>query len=74
MNGRSTFVLVKQLVRDTFRQAWASGIFWMMLAVTAIAVLFCLSVNVSQDAPLHAPDEPALFCPPPPRRGWHLPL
>ena len=49
MNARSSLGLVKQLIRDTFRQACASGICWMMLAVTAICVVFCLSVNVSGD-------------------------
>ena len=54
----------KQLIRDTFRQAWASGICWMMLAVTAICVVLCLSVNVSGDVALHGGDEPVLFLPP----------
>jgi ABC-type transport system involved in multi-copper enzyme maturation permease subunit len=65
MNGRSSFATVGQLTRDTFRQASASGIFWMMLAVTAICVLLCLSVNVSGDATLRATDEPAFFLPRP---------
>ena len=38
MNTRSNLAALKQLIRDTFRQAWASGICWMMLAVTAICV------------------------------------
>lgn len=37
----------------------------MMLAVTAIGVLLCLSVNVSGDAALQAVDEPGYFLPPP---------
>jgi ABC-type transport system involved in multi-copper enzyme maturation permease subunit len=65
MNRRSYFATVKQLIRDTFRQAWASGIFGMMLAVTLICVVFCLSVNVSADTVLHSPDEPVMFLPPP---------
>jgi ABC-type transport system involved in multi-copper enzyme maturation permease subunit len=32
------------LVRDTFRQARATGIFWLMLGVSAVAMLVCLSV------------------------------
>ena len=65
MNAGSSFAPLKLLMRDTFRQACASGIFWMMLAVTAICALFCLSVNVSGDTTLHADDESALFLPPP---------
>src|SRR5271169_5403809 len=65
MNGRSKFATITQLIRDTFRQAWASGIFWMMLAVTFLCVSLCLSVNVSQDAVLHSPDETTFFLPRP---------
>ena len=35
----------------------------MMLAVTALCVVLCLSVNVSGDVALHGGDEPALFLP-----------
>jgi ABC-type transport system involved in multi-copper enzyme maturation permease subunit len=65
MNIRRTFATIKQLIRDTFRQAWASGIYGMMLAVTAICVVFCLSVSVSGDTRLHDSDEPPLFLPQP---------
>src|SRR5437868_9418587 len=65
MNIRRTFATVKQLIRDTFRQAWASGISGMMLAVTALCVLLCLSVSVSSDKALHGSDEPPAFLPPP---------
>ena len=36
---------VRWLIRDTFRQARASGIFWLMLAVTGICVAVCLSAG-----------------------------
>jgi ABC-type transport system involved in multi-copper enzyme maturation permease subunit len=65
MKPRSNLVTLAQLIRDTFRQANASGICWMMLAVTAICVGLCLSVGVSGDVALHSEDEPALFLPPP---------
>ncbi len=65
MNTRRTFATLEQLIRDTFRQAWASGISGMMLGVTAICVVLCLSVSVSSDVVLHRSDEPALFLPPP---------
>jgi len=64
MSARSNFVALNQLIRDTFRQACASGICWMMLAVTAICVVLCLSVNVWGDVSLHGADEPILFLPP----------
>jgi hypothetical protein len=70
MSDRSSYVTLKQLIRDTFRQASASGISWMMLAVTAICFLLCLSVNVSGEAPLYAEDEPSFFQP---RKGWQDP-
>ena len=69
MNVRSNFVTLKQMTRDTFRQACASGICWMMLTVTGICVVLCLSVNVSGDVSLHDDDEPVLFLPQPSARA-----
>ena len=63
MNPRPRFATLKQLIRDTFRQSSASGIFWMMLAVTGLCVLLCLSVKVSGDAPIYAKDEQGYFQP-----------
>ncbi len=37
MQTPRNFITLKQLIRDTFRQARASGISWMMLGVTALA-------------------------------------
>ena len=65
MNPPSNLVTLAQLIRDTFRQANASGICWMMLTVTAICVVLCLSVDVSGDVSLYGKDEPVLFLPPP---------
>src|SRR5437588_606804 len=64
MNAQASFAIWKHLIQDTFRQARASGILWMMLAVTGLAVLLCLSVSVSGDVTLYSPDEPGLFLPP----------
>jgi ABC-type transport system involved in multi-copper enzyme maturation permease subunit len=69
MNAGHLLSTLKQLILDTFRQAWASGIFAMMLAVTAVCVVLCLSVNVTGDASLYAPDEPSYFLPPPTPRA-----
>jgi ABC-type transport system involved in multi-copper enzyme maturation permease subunit len=65
VNARTHFITFEQITRDTFRQACASGICWMMLAVTAISVVFCLSVTVWGDVALHGEDEPVYFLPPP---------
>jgi ABC-type transport system involved in multi-copper enzyme maturation permease subunit len=54
-----------ELVWDTFRQAQASGISWMMLTLTAVCVLFCASVDIAGDVKLHGGDGPPLFLPPP---------
>ena len=68
MDVRCTLGCMKQLIQDTFRQGLASGICWMMLAVTAICAVFCLSVNVSGDLALHSDSEPVFFLPERPAR------
>ncbi len=65
MPAPSSTATALQLIRDTFRQARASGIEAIMIALTATCTLFCLSVNISGDASLYSPDEPALFLPAP---------
>ena len=65
MNVRCNLGFLKHLIQDTFRQAVASGICWMMLVVTAICVVFCLSVDVSGDVALHSDSEPVFFLPQP---------
>ena len=64
MNRGSNLVVLKQLIRDTFRQAAASGVTWMMLAVTGLCVALCLSVHVSGDVPIFdGGDETPYFLP-----------
>jgi ABC-type transport system involved in multi-copper enzyme maturation permease subunit len=41
-----TIYVIKWLIRDTFRQAFASRVFWIMLAATGVFIVFCLSVSV----------------------------
>lgn len=54
------FVL-RCLAGDTFLQARASGVFWLMLGVSAMCTLLCLSVRVEGDVPLrldpHSPPD-----------------
>lgn len=51
MNLPAVLFAVRWLVRDTFRQARASGVTAAMLAATAVCTLLCLSVAVSGDTP-----------------------
>ena len=51
------------LVRDTFRQALASGIFWILLAVSLLAIGVCASAGVSGPARLAQPGENGDFLP-----------
>jgi len=45
MNAPTALLTITWLVRDTVRQALASGIFWIMLTISALSILFCLSVE-----------------------------
>jgi ABC-type transport system involved in multi-copper enzyme maturation permease subunit len=65
VNARFNLVALIQLIRDTFRQSCASGVCWMMMAITAICVVLCLSVTVWGDPALDGTNEPVLFLPPP---------
>jgi ABC-type transport system involved in multi-copper enzyme maturation permease subunit len=49
--------VVRWLARDTFAQALTSRLFWLMLTITAVVILFCLSVGIQGGQPLHAPDD-----------------
>lgn len=46
MNLPQALYAIRWLVWDTFRQALASGVFWIMLALSTIAIGVCLSVGV----------------------------
>ncbi len=55
---------VRWMVRDTFRQSLASKLFWVMLGITILCSVFCLSITVTGDdeRPRH-PDELPLYMP-----------
>lgn len=63
MNRATLFSALRWLVVDTFRQAHASGILWIMLFVGGVCIAVCLSVRVDDAAPLSAPGEPREFLP-----------
>lgn len=51
------------LVRDTFRQSLASGIGWLLLGISGISILACLSVSVSGPMDLTPTEENRDFLP-----------
>lgn len=50
MTFSASLMTIRWLIRDTFRQSVASRIFWVMLLLSGIAILLCLSVGISGDA------------------------
>jgi ABC-type transport system involved in multi-copper enzyme maturation permease subunit len=63
MNTGATFSVILRLVKDTFRQSMASGLFWLLFGVSTICIFGCLSVSVSGPRSLAAPGESANFLP-----------
>lgn len=56
MDLPATFFALRWLTRDTFRQAWASGLLAAATIATAIATMFCLSVSIRGDTPIRPLD------------------
>jgi ABC-type transport system involved in multi-copper enzyme maturation permease subunit len=46
MNSPTAVLIVRWLVYDTFRQALASRLFWVVSGLTALCVVFCLGIRV----------------------------
>src|SRR5436190_3973915 len=46
MDSPAALFALRWLVLDTFRQALASRVFWILLGLTALSTLFCLGVSV----------------------------
>lgn len=63
MIGPSNSAVLKALIGDTFRQSLAARIFWLMLTVSVICILLCLSVQIDGDATLQRPGERTDFLP-----------
>ena len=45
------------LVRDTFRQSLAHGIFWVLLVISLLSIAVCLTISVSGPATLRQGDD-----------------
>jgi ABC-type transport system involved in multi-copper enzyme maturation permease subunit len=56
MNSPAAIYIVRWLVRDTFRQALASRLCWLMLGATAVVVALCLSVRIEGGESLRPAD------------------
>ena len=63
MNLPLAILTIRWSVRDTFLQALSSGILWLMLSVSALCIIFCLSVGVNGAAELRHADGPSEFLP-----------
>jgi ABC-type transport system involved in multi-copper enzyme maturation permease subunit len=63
MSLPATLFLFGWLIRETFRQALAARTFWLMLSVSLVCILFCLSVHIEGGQSLHRPDELELVGP-----------
>jgi ABC-type transport system involved in multi-copper enzyme maturation permease subunit len=63
MNSPAALYIVRWLGRDTFRQARASSLFWLMLAASAVFIVACLSVGVEGPRSLRHPGELTEFMP-----------
>jgi len=61
MNARAAASVARWLARDTFRQAWAAGVSQAMLAVSAAAVLVCLTVRLESADGGEAPQRVSLL-------------
>jgi ABC-type transport system involved in multi-copper enzyme maturation permease subunit len=46
MNLPAAILVIRQLLRDTLRQSLASRSFWLLLGLTGLCILLCLSVRI----------------------------
>lgn len=63
LNLPEAMFVIRCLVRETFRQALAARTFWLMLAASALCILFCLSIQVEGPRTLKPPGEIELWSP-----------
>jgi ABC-type transport system involved in multi-copper enzyme maturation permease subunit len=63
MTSPSVVYIVRWLARDTFRQARASALFWLMLAASGVFIVGALSVGVQGATSLRHPGDLTEFLP-----------
>jgi ABC-type transport system involved in multi-copper enzyme maturation permease subunit len=63
MNFVQGMRVIRALVIDTFRQSLVHGVFWILLGVSAICILACLSASIHGASALAGPGESADFLP-----------
>jgi hypothetical protein len=61
MNLPAAFFATRSLAWETVRQSLAARLTWLMLSVSGLCILFCLSVRIEGGQPLHQPDEAELY-------------
>jgi ABC-type transport system involved in multi-copper enzyme maturation permease subunit len=63
MTSPAVVYVFRWLARDTFRQARASALFWLMLGASAVFIVAALSVSVKGATPLRHPGDLTEFLP-----------
>lgn len=63
MSGPEFIYVCGWLIRDTFRQALANRVFWLMLAGSGLVIFFCLGISIQDGESLRATDDVALARP-----------
>ncbi len=61
MNSPTAVMVVRCMVRDTVRQSLASRAFWLLLGLSGVCILLCLSVGVKGATAVRPPGEIELF-------------
>jgi ABC-type transport system involved in multi-copper enzyme maturation permease subunit len=57
MNSAAAIYAIRWLIKDTFRQALSTRIFWLMLGASGLCILFCLSVSIDGGESLRYPGD-----------------
>lgn len=63
MNGNYFLTTVGWMIRDTFRQSRATGLFWIVLAVSVLCIAVCSSASIEGDVSLKQGGDTPEFLP-----------